>query len=142
MSKTARFAHRFLTSVPAELEDGVLYVSLEYATAIHLCACGCRREVITPLDPGKWSMTFDGAAVALRPSIGNWSYPCRSHYWIERGGNVRWDRSWSVAEVARAREPAARPAERAPSRQEHGVPATVARWLGRLRRLFGQSPRP
>ena len=27
--------------------------------------------------------------VSLHPSIGNWSFPCRSHYWI-RGNRVVW----------------------------------------------------
>lgn len=136
MSRTSHFEHRFVTSVPAQPEAGVLYVSLEYATAIHLCACGCRREVVTPLDPGKWSMTFDGASVALRPSIGNRSYPCRSHYWIERGGHVRWDRSWSDAEIAVARAPRARRVD-PPSRAKLGR-REAARWGRWLRRLFGQ----
>jgi hypothetical protein len=103
MTGVARLEPRFVTIVPAELELGILYVSIQYATAMHLCACDCGREVVTPLAPDKWSMTFDGASVSLRPSIGNWSFPCRSHYWIGSGGRVRWDRTWSDAEVARAR---------------------------------------
>jgi hypothetical protein len=30
-------------------------------------------------------MTFDGETVSLRPSIGNWTLKCRSHYVIDRG---------------------------------------------------------
>jgi hypothetical protein len=48
-------------------------------------------------------MTFDGESVWLRPSIGNWSFPCRSHYWIVRAGQVRWARTWSEEEVRSAR---------------------------------------
>ena len=33
---------------------------------------------------------FDGRTISLNPSIGNWSYPCRSHYWI-KGNRVVWD---------------------------------------------------
>jgi Family of unknown function (DUF6527) len=128
-----QFTHRFVTTVPAQPEEGVLYVSIEYATAIHLCACGCRREVITPIQPTKWSMTFDGASVSLRPSIGNWSFPCRSHYWIDRGGNVRWDRSWSDQEVALSRvgRVPARPSRRSPSAR--GFISSLRRWLTRGR---------
>jgi Family of unknown function (DUF6527) len=30
-------------------------------------------------------MTFDGEMVSLSPSIGNWNFACRSHYFIRRG---------------------------------------------------------
>ena len=103
MSRTERFNHQFVDRVPDHLDEGVLYISLEYRSAIHLCACGCRSEIVTPLRPDKWSMTFDGESVSLRDSIGNWSFPCRSHYWINQGGWVRWARTWSDGEVAKAR---------------------------------------
>jgi hypothetical protein len=101
MSRTERFHPVFVSRVPDALEDGLLYVSMDYATTIHSCACGCRREVVTPLRPGKWRLIYDGE-VTLRPSIGNWSQPCRSHYFIVRN-RVVWARSWSDGEVAAAR---------------------------------------
>jgi hypothetical protein len=58
--------------------------------------------VVTPLSPTFWRMTFDGETISLYPSIGNWNFPCRSHYWIDRG-RVRWARVWTDAEVAEAR---------------------------------------
>ena len=60
---------------------------------------------MTPLGPAEWQLTYDGRTVSLAPSIGNWSFACRSHYWIE-GGNVRWARGFSGAEVARVRQKA------------------------------------
>lgn len=30
-------------------------------------------------------MTFDGETISLRPSIGNWTLKCRSHYVVDRG---------------------------------------------------------
>ena len=132
MTSTARFSHRFVVRAPDQLDEGVLYVSLEYATALHLCACGCRSEVVTPLRPAQYSMTFDGESVSLRPSIGNWGFPCRSHYWIERGGLVRWARTWSDEEVTWAR--AGRetdPDERRVEAQDRGALARVARWFAR-----------
>jgi hypothetical protein len=63
---------------------GVLYVSPGYATVTHLCCCGCGAEVVTPLSPTDWKLTFDGVAISLSPSVGNWSLPCRSHYFIDR----------------------------------------------------------
>jgi hypothetical protein len=102
VTRVAYLTHRFVDLVPEQLEDGVLYVSIPFATAIHRCCCGCSREVVTPLTPTDWRVTFDGETVSLRPSIGNWGFPCRSHYWIERG-EVRWARSMSPAAIADGR---------------------------------------
>lgn len=79
----------FIVTVPDDLEEGVLYVSMTYATAIHLCACGCGEEVVTPISPTDWQLRYDGEAISLAPSIGNRRLPCRSHYWI-RSGRVDW----------------------------------------------------
>jgi len=92
----------FVTAFPQPLDLGVLYVSIRFSTAAHLCACGCGREVITPLSPAQWSVTFDGK-VSVWPSIGNWALPCRSHYVIE-DGCVRWARDFTPAEVDENRQ--------------------------------------
>ena len=92
------FIPTFGDSVPRQLEEGYLYVSLRYRTVAHLCACGCGVEVNTPLHPTGWAITYDGVTVSLWPSVGNWSEECRSHYLIEQN-IVRWSRSWSRAEV-------------------------------------------
>lgn len=68
--------------IPENLDEGVLYISERYRTAVHLCCCGCGHEVVTPLSPAEWSVRRNGHRVSLRPSIGNWSYPCQSHYVI------------------------------------------------------------
>ncbi|HEX7948892.1 MAG TPA: DUF6527 family protein [Candidatus Limnocylindrales bacterium] len=107
MSRVTRFEPRFVKNAPAQLEDGVVYVSIEYSTVLHLCACGCRNEVVTRLDPEGWALTYDGVSASLYPSIGNWNFPCRSHYWIRSGGRVEWAPAWSDAEVGRARREAA-----------------------------------
>jgi hypothetical protein len=101
--KRAFFRHEFVDFVPDELQDGVVYVSVEYATAVHSCACGCGREVVTPLSPADWSLTFDGETISLNPSIGNWSFPCQSHYWI-RHDKVAWAGQWSAEEITAGRE--------------------------------------
>ncbi len=73
--------------IPDALEPGVLYISCRYETAIHLCACGCGREVVMPLS--LWSLTENqNDEVTLSPSIGNWGFPCKSHYWIINNGVV------------------------------------------------------
>lgn len=100
--KISQIVPEFVTSFPAELEPGHLYVSAPFSSAAHLCACGCRREVVTPLSPGQWVLTFDGT-VSMRPSIGNWALPCESHYVIDRG-SIRWERGFTRDEVQRNRE--------------------------------------
>ena len=81
--------HNFVHHIPDDLVEDVLYVSIPFVTAIHLCCCGCRNEVVTPLDPDGWQVMFDGESVSLYPSIGNWSLACQSHYWIRRN-QVMW----------------------------------------------------
>jgi hypothetical protein len=71
------------------LDQGVVYISIQHAIAVHACACGCGTEVPTPFSPSDWKLTFDGDSVTLAPSIGNWELPCQSHYWIRRN-QVRW----------------------------------------------------
>jgi Family of unknown function (DUF6527) len=101
---TARHSlrHQFVDAIPDNLDEGVLYASIRFATAIHLCCCGCGSEVVTPLSPTDWSITFDGESVSLRPSIGNWSFPCQSHYWIVHN-RIRWARTWNHDEIAAGR---------------------------------------
>ena len=83
---------------------------------------------------------------ALFPTIGNWSVPCRSHYWIERS-RVRWSHAMSTFEIDRVRqrdraavEYQARPSMRAqtpaitpPTQQSR---PTTSFWQ-RLRRFLG-----
>ena len=98
-----KLSHRFVTNIPDVLDDGVIYVSIDFATAIHKCCCGCGKEVVTPLSPSDWKLIFDGRTISLDPSIGNWSFPCQSHYWIRRN-KVVWARRWSRQEIQKARE--------------------------------------
>ncbi len=95
--------HLFVEHIPEKLEAGVLYVSLEYDTVVHSCACGCGNEVVTPLSPAEWSVNYDGRSISLSPSIGNWEFPCRSHYWIRRG-KVDWAARWSNERIASVQE--------------------------------------
>jgi hypothetical protein len=88
----------FVELIPEQLEDGVLYISMYYATAMHLCACGCGEKAITPLTPSDWRLAFDGETVTLWPSIGNWSFACRSHYVIKKN-KIRWAEDWSKSKV-------------------------------------------
>ena len=89
--------------MPRDLSPGVLYVSEEFGTAAHLCACGCGAKVRTPLGPAEWSLeeTVDGPT--LRPSVGNWQQACQSHYLIT-AGEVVWAMWWNVGQVVEGRQ--------------------------------------
>lgn len=90
--------HKFVEFVPEEIKPNTLYVSVEFGTAVHKCCCGCGEEVVTPLTPTDWKLTFDGESVSLAPSIGNWSFKCRSHYFI-RNNNIQWCKDWTDKQV-------------------------------------------
>lgn len=99
MSPVSRVRSSFVDFIPDRLETGVLYISRRYATATHLCCCGCGLEVVTPLNPAKWRLDERDGTVSLTPSIGNWSFPCKSHYWII-GNEVRWAAAMAPALIA------------------------------------------
>ena len=84
--------------IPDDLAEGVLYISIPYSTASHRCACGCGEEVVTPIKPTDWSLTWNGEAATLSPSIGNWSQPCQSHYWIIEN-RIVWAKKWSPSRI-------------------------------------------
>jgi hypothetical protein len=95
----------FVEFIPTELEQGKLYISMLYATTMHLCACGCGcgNKVVLPLSPAEWQLYFDGESISLTPSIGNWQFPCRSHYWIKKN-EVRWAGRWTDSQIAAGRQ--------------------------------------
>lgn len=95
--------HKFVEYVPNELENGILYISMEYRTAVHLCVCGCGNKVVTPITPTDWQLTFDGKSVSLSPSIGNWNFECKSHYFI-KNNQIIFARNWSNSEIADSRK--------------------------------------
>lgn len=94
--------HEFVEFIPEELEEGTIYVSIRFATASHLCCCGCGSKVVTPIRPTDWKLIFDGKTISLDPSIGNWSLACKSHYWI-RNNRVKWAQKWSPEQIDRGR---------------------------------------
>src|SRR5215469_13756786 len=100
--KHKELTFEFVESVPEDMKEGVLYISTKYASAIHKCCCGCGNEVVTPLSPVQWALTFDGETVSLYPSIGNWTLACRSHYWITHN-KVRTAPPWSEKKIRSGR---------------------------------------
>ena len=99
--KTIR--HFFVQNIPDILEDDTLYISLKYNTMIHKCACGCGEEVVIKLSPTDWYFSYDGSKISVYPSIGNWNYDCKSHYWI-RKSQIMWAESWTDEKIRCARE--------------------------------------
>ena len=100
---TMKLEHRFVKFIPEDVEEGVLYISIEYATAIHKCICGCKNDVVTPLSPTDWHLTYDGETISLYPSIGNWNFECKSHYWITNN-KIKHARKWSTEEIKLGRK--------------------------------------
>ena len=94
--------HKFVESIPDKINDGELFISVKYGTAVHRCCCGCGQEVVTPLSPTDWKLTYDGLTVSLSPSIGNWSFKCKSHYWIKEN-KVVWSAKWSEEQIKSGR---------------------------------------
>lgn len=99
MNSLDQIRPEFVDFIPERLDQGVIYISKRYATAAHLCCCGCGVEVVTPLNPAKWRLTEKGGKVSLYPSVGNWSFPCQSHYWID-DNRVRWAASMAPEVIA------------------------------------------
>lgn len=82
--------------MPSVKMPGVLYVSERFQLAIHLCACGCGGEAVTPLRSGKeensgWTYQEDAEGPTLSPSIGHQHWPCGSHYFVRNGKIVLCD---------------------------------------------------
>lgn len=98
MIRYKRLEHRFVENIPECLEEGILYISMAYATSAHRCCCGCGEEVVTPFTPTDWKITFDGETISLHPSIGNWMLKCRSHYVINQSRVIE-AAPWTSAQV-------------------------------------------
>lgn len=103
MKKISDITPFFVDAIPENIERGTLYISIEFATSVHKCCCGCDMEVVTPFTPTDWQLIFDGVSVSLRPSIGNWSFPCRSHYWITNN-EVQWAGDMSQEQIGAGRQ--------------------------------------
>lgn len=120
--------------MPKELKPGVLYVAEEFGAVAHLCACGCRSKVRTPLGPTEWRLEETDAGPTLYPSIGNWQQTCQSHYWIYRG-EIRWADKWTPGQIAagrRAEEERRRAYYDALDRRRGGLLTRFLRWVSSL----------
>ena len=112
------FELQIVHRVPEELQPGLLYVCFDCKVVAHLCACGCGEKVVLPIDPQFWSVRYDGETVTMSPSIGNYQYPCKSHYWI-RENKVVW-----IDDLA------------SDSKQKKQRKRKKKRWIDKLKMLF------
>ncbi len=95
--------YKFVEFIPDKIEEGVLYISIEYCTAIHKCVCGCGNEVVTPLSPTDWELIFDGKTVSVKPLHRNWSFDCKSTILL-RKNKIRYARKWKDWEIEEGRK--------------------------------------
>ncbi len=127
MTRLDRIIPRFVESIPKVLDEGVLYISETYGTASHPCACGCGLRVVTPLTPTDWRVIREkDGSVSLFPSVGNWDYPCQSHYWIRRN-RIEWARKWSRNQIDAGRE-----YDRVQKAAYFGEPSQEPGWFNRI----------
>lgn len=123
--------------MPKTLAPNTLYVSDEFETAAHLCACGCGAKIRTPLGPTEWRYEETLSGPSLWPSVGNWQQPCQSHYVIRRG-EIIWAAKWSAAQIEAGRE--AEQARRATYFEQRARERSLPAILWRLfKRLLGMS---
>lgn len=130
----------YIELLPPSLENGKLYISKKYGTAVHLCCCGCGTKIVTPLKPTDWSITERNGRVTLQPSVGNWNHPCRSHYIIrdnrviEAGAMTK-----RGIEIGRAMNEAAKEtyAKKQSSHRTQLQPRLIDTFMRWLKKLFG-----
>ena len=113
-----QFELQVVHHMPSELKHGTLYVCFDCNVVSHLCACGCGEKVILPIDPDFWSIKYNGETVSLTPSIGNFQFPCKSHYWIKENRIV-----WAESTVSM------RKAKKRSSRKKK-------RWIDKFKSFF------
>jgi len=92
-----------VVSMPLNLQEGILYVSLENEVVGHLCPCGCANKILIRIGKAGWQYTEVKGEVTLFPSLGNWNLPCRSHYWI-RKNKIMWSGDWTDEVIEEGRQ--------------------------------------
>lgn len=123
-----RFAIHRVSTIPPELEPGILYVAEAFGAVAHLCACGCGTKVRTPLGPTDWHLEETRRGPTLWPSIGNWQEQCQSHYLII-DGEVRWAQQWTQEEILAGRAEEQARADAYYERRDQNLARRLARWV-------------
>jgi hypothetical protein len=93
----------------AEVVEGLAAGSGPWASAIQEVVFELQQAVRAvagrqgaPISPADWQLFYDGDTVSLTPSIGNWGFPCHSHYWI-KAGQIRWSHAWTDGQMVAGR---------------------------------------
>ena len=77
--KQSALTHQFVHYIPADLAEGILYVSLTYNTAVHRCACGCGEQGRHPHHPSRLAALLRRRGSITHPVDRELGLPCRSH---------------------------------------------------------------
>ena len=101
--RTSSWQAMWVEDMPEVMESDKVYISTKHSLTEHLCACGCGAEVSLPLARSEWRIVYDGDTVSIRPSIGNWRLPCKSHYLILENRTI-WCASWTAEEISAGRK--------------------------------------
>ena len=93
-----KYRYQLVDRIPVQMKEGVVYHTQEFELAGLLCACGCGHR-ITLLVPDSHEVRDDGGYATIRPSIGVFDAPCKSHYVIS-AGDVQWFPAFTGARAA------------------------------------------
>lgn len=134
----------YVEQLPDHLVEGVFYICEAFDLTAHKCCCGCGEDVFNKLSPVKWQLTkMPDGSVSLDPSVGNWKYACRSHYWIRKNRVVDAGQMSALA-IKRIQRQDLRDRDRYIARiNAQPDPSTVQRitTLGYVRAVFDRSLR-
>jgi len=82
---------KYVESMPpvSEMEENKIYISEKYHSSTHRCLCGCGSPTVLPINHNGATYGWDlykenNGTVSFTPSVGNYSFPCKSHYIITK----------------------------------------------------------
>ncbi|MER9102653.1 DUF6527 family protein [Mesorhizobium sp. M0848] len=93
------YRYQLVDRIPTDMRESVVYHTEEFELAGLLCACGCGHR-ITLLVPDSHQVWGEGGFATIRPSVGVFDAPCKSHYVIS-AGDVQWLPAFTGAQAAR-----------------------------------------
>ncbi|MES0039793.1 DUF6527 family protein [Mesorhizobium sp. M0046] len=93
------YRYQLVDRIPTDMREDVVYHTEEFELAGLLCACGCGHR-ITLLVPDSHKVWDEGGFATIRPSVGVFDAPCKSHYVIS-AGDVQWLPAFTAAQAAR-----------------------------------------
>jgi len=78
----------FVEFIPDIKKENHIYISEKYSVAVHHCLCGCLQRTVMPIsdtDNNKWKLIKEkDGTVSFIGSVGNYNFPCKSHYVITK----------------------------------------------------------